>query len=400
MAPLILIAALLAGAAPQFHVDTIDGASAAGKLVALDGQQVVLEAAGTRRTFKLSEVRFIGPVEASDARSARKSSPALPAVVVETLDGTWLSAASFEATKGSARLKLAGGESIDVPTKFIHRVEFHAEGKKPAWPELPKDAAGDLIVVANKDAADLVEGVIGDVTAETVKFSVDADVVPVKRARVLGLIYFHSQADMMPEASVIVESRTGSKIGAEKVALVDGRLDITTTFGGTVSWPLEAVRSIDFSPGRMIFLSDLQPEVADWTPLLDFGKQSEAISQFYKPRFDRSLDGGSLSIGGKAYAKGVAMAARTVLEYKVAGRGRQFCATAGIDDSVHGVGSVRLRIEGDGKNLYSGKITGHGPPVNLNVDVSGVKRLRIIADFGGRADIGDYLDLGDARIVK
>ena len=45
------------------------------------------------------------------------------------------------------------------------------------------------------------------------------------------------------------------------------------------------------------------------------------------------------------------MAARTVLEYKIAGRGKQFRATAGIDDSVHGAGNVKLTIEGDGKVL-------------------------------------------------
>jgi hypothetical protein len=138
----------------------------------------------------------------------------------------------------------------------------------------------------------------------------------------------------------------------------------------------------------------------DWTPLFDFGKQTEALSQFYKPHFDRGLDGGSLSIGGKPYRKGVAMAARTILEYRIGGRGREFRATAGIDDSVHGAGSVQLTIEGDGKTLYTGKITGREPAADLNFDVSGVKRLRIVADFGGGTDVGDYLDLGDARIVK
>lgn len=399
MAPLILIAALLAADAPQFHVDTINGASATGKLLELNSQQAVIESAGTPHTFKLSEVRLIGPVESPGSRPARVAPAAISAVVVETLDGARIAATAFEATKGVAKLTLAGGESIDVPTKFIHRVDFHLEGKAAAWPDLPKDAAGDLIVVQKKDAADLVEGVIGDVSAETVKFSVDQDVVPVKRARVLGLIYFHSQADTMPETQAIVENRSGSKIAAEKVELADGQLQVTTTFGGTLTWPLDAVRSIDFSPGRMLYLSDMQPDSSDWTPLLDFGKQNDAISQFYKPRFDRSLDGGSLSIGGQTYAKGVAMAARTVLEYKVAGRGREFRAMAGIDDSVHGVGSVRLTIDGDGKNLYSGKITGQHPPVSLNVDISDVKRIRIVADFGGGADIGDYLDLGDARII-
>jgi hypothetical protein len=151
----------------------------------------------------------------------------------------------------------------------------------------------------------------------------------------------------------------------------------------------------------MVYLSDLSPDSSDWTPFFDFGGRTDAVAQFYKPRFDRGLDGGTLSIdNGKTFRKGVAMAARTVLEYKIAGRGKQFRAVAGIDDSVHGGGNVKLTITGDGKTLYTGKITGRDKPVELNFDVSEVKRLRIVADFGGGADVGDYLDLGDARIVK
>ena len=64
-------------------------------------------------------------------------------------------------------------------------------------------------------------------------------------------------------------------------------LPITTTFGATLHWPLESVAAIDFSPSRMVYLSDLSPESVEWTPFLDFGKQTETLSQFYKPHFDQ-----------------------------------------------------------------------------------------------------------------
>ncbi len=303
-------------------------------------------------------------------------------------------------TKGVARLKLASGEPLDVPTKFIHRVEFTLGGKPAVWPELPKDAAGDLIVVQKKEAVDLVEGVVGDVSADTVQFSLEGDIVPVKRAKVVGLVYFHStQTDSPPETKAIVKNLAGWKLNAKDVSLADGKVAITTTFGATLHWPLETVAAIDFSPSRMVYLSDLSPESVEWTPFLDFGKRTETLSQFYKPHFDSSLDGGPISIGTTKFRKGVAMAARTILEYKIAGRGKQFRAVAGIDDSVHGAGNVKLTIEGDGKVLYTGKVISHDK-ANVSFDVSGVKRLRIVADFGGGPDVGNFLDLGDARIVK
>jgi hypothetical protein len=411
MGLLILIAALLATNAPQFQVDTVDGRSVVGNLVQLDGQQVVVKTADADHAFKLPEVRYIGPVATPAAEPAvnptaiapapKPAEIAKPTIVLETLDGAHLFGIGYEVTKGMARLKLANAESIEVPTKYIHRVEFSLGIKPAVWPELPKDAAGDLLVLQKKDAIDLVEGVVGDVTPDVVQFALDGDVVPVKRTKVVGLIYFHSpQTGSPPQAMAIVENTAGWKLNAKDVALVDGKLAISTTFGAMLNWPLESIRTIDYSPSRMVYLSDLPLESSAWIPFLDFGKQAETLSQFYKPRFDRALDGGSLSIGGKTYRKGVAMAARTVLEYKIAGRGRQFRATAGIDDSVHGAGSVQLTIEGDGKTLYTGKITGREPAADLNFDVSGVKRLRIVADFGGGTDVGDYLDLGDARIVK
>jgi hypothetical protein len=415
MGPLILIAALLAVEAPQFQVDSIDGTTVAGTLVRLDAQQVVVHDSSGDHALKLSEVRFVGAVEnqatnssagsvlsdKSTANASKSKPPEPPTVVVETVDGGRLFGFGYEVTKGTARLKLVGGDSIAVPTKSIHRVEFISASKPVVWPELPKDAAGDLIILQKKDAVDLAEGIVGDITADTVRFSLEGDVIPVKRTRVVGLVYFHSgQAASPSHALAIVENKAGWKVNATQVDLAAGHLSVVTTFGVTLDWPLEAVRSIDFSPSRMVYVSDLPLNSAEWTPLLDFGKQIDAISQFYKPRFDRALDGGKLSIDSKTYRKGVAIAARTVLEYKIAGLGRQFRATAGIDDSVHATGGVQLTIEGDGKNLYSGKISGRGAPVDLNLDVSGVKLLRIVADFGGGADVGDYLDLGDARIVK
>ena len=101
MGLLILIAALLAVDAPQFQVDTVDGQSAVGALVQLNGQEVVVKTAGGDRTFKLSEVRFVGPPLAAETAAGKTASAAgqpsksgeTPAVVLETLDGARLSGA-------------------------------------------------------------------------------------------------------------------------------------------------------------------------------------------------------------------------------------------------------------------------------------------------------------------
>ena len=95
-----------------------------------------------------------------------------------------------------------------------------------------------------------------------------------------------------------------------------------------------------------------------------------------------------------------ASAAAPRLVYRLAGDFRQFQALAGIDDRVRPAGNVRLVVSGDGKELFGQTITGSDDPLAVAVDITGVKRLRILVDFGEQVDIADCLDLCDARITK
>ena len=45
-------------------------------------------------------------------------------------------------------------------------------------------------------------------------------------------------------------------------------------------------------------------------------------------------------------------------------------------------------------------MTGNDAPLPIEVDIAGVKRLKIVVDYGQNLDTGDWLNLCDARIVK
>ena len=62
---------------------------------------------------------------------------------------------------------------------------------------------------------------------------------------------------------------------------------------------------------------------------------------------------------------------------------------------------VQLVISGDGKILFDGEIKGREPPRPLDLDVVGVRDLEILVDFGSDvSDIGDHLDLVDAKLIR
>ncbi len=73
---------------------------------------------------------------------------------------------------------------------------------------------------------------------------------------------------------------------------------------------------------------------------------------------------------------------------------------AGIDSRLRGCGHVLLVIRGDDRDLLRQTISGQQPPVPLDVNIEGVRRLEILVDFGETLDVADHLNLCNARIIK
>jgi hypothetical protein len=163
---------------------------------------------------------------------------------------------------------------------------------------------------------------------------------------------------------------------------------------------LEGIERIDFSQGKIVFLSDLEPERVEWTPYFGTGKRLESLVSFFAPRQDRSLLAGPMLLDGKSMQKGLAMHSRSLITYRLPDRFSRFQALAGIDDRVRPRGNVRLVIRGDDKVLFDEIVDGTQNAKPVDIDLGHARRLTILVDFGDETDIADHLDLGDARIVK
>jgi hypothetical protein len=182
---------------------------------------------------------------------------------------------------------------------------------------------------------------------------------------------------------------------------LDGdQLTWTTPLGLQRTRPLASIAKIDYSEGKVLYLSDLKPESSEWTPYL--GKRSDLPSRatYFGPRSDQGLRSGPMEVEGKVYAKGLALHSRTTLVYRLPGRFHRFKALAGIDDHVRPQGNVRLIIRGDDQMLKEITIAGNQASEAIDLDLNGVRRLTILVDFGEDADVADHLDLCEARILK
>ena len=122
------------------------------------------------------------------------------------------------------------------------------------------------------------------------------------------------------------------------------------------------------------------------------------------PQARKSVEGRTLSIGGKKYGRGVGTHAESFASYKLGGQGVSFEAEVGIDDEVAVSGakdaSVRFSIVADGKTVAStGVLKAGAAPVRLAASLAGVKTLELAVDTAGDGDKFDHADWADARFT-
>ncbi|MCX5660069.1 MAG: NPCBM/NEW2 domain-containing protein, partial [Planctomycetota bacterium] len=115
-----------------------------------------------------------------------------------------------------------------------------------------------------------------------------------------------------------------------------------------------------------------------------------------RPRLARNTVGAPLRIGQTNFANGIGAFANSLVEYPVNGQFKRFRAKAGVDAATDGRGSVVFEVWADGKKRWSSPLTtGLDAPREVDVDLAGVDRLRLIVTDGGdgnRYDAADWCD--------
>ena len=382
----VLAPSLFPGSA-AVEVATLKGDRHAGELLELTAATVVIKQGADSLKVPLAdllEVRFPAgqPPEPADG-------PRLALV-----DGSQLPLKEFSVANDEARCETAFG-TFRVPISRVAHVRFGTSAGKldEAWDALlARESKNDLLVVKKEDVLDFLAGATGDV-GEKITFLLDGDEVPVAREKVYGII-LHRRVPNLNKPLCELHLAGGGVIKASRCALEGSELKLRLVAGADLALPLPSVSSIDFSSGKVVYLSQLEPRDVKYVPFFDI---------VYEYRRDKSLDGTPLALAGKTYPRGLALHSRTTLRYRIAGEYTKFQAIAGIDDEVRRNGdySVRLVITGDNKPLFDAEVKTRDAPRPLDLDVTGVRDLEILVDFGSdMLDICDHLDLADAKLVK
>jgi len=395
----VLLASIAATSPRNVEVKLLDGTARQGTLVGITAQQLTLEHQQQSTVIPIANVATVR-TQASEAPPDRRG----PATI-SLVDGSRLAAESYEVQGGQATVKMAGGQQVHVSSRLIAAVRFTdaaagSEGLEDTWSQIAATkSAADLLVVRKKKSLDYLEGVVGNVGPERVEFKHDKDALNVNRTKIEGIIYYRAASDDLTPAICQVEV-AGSQVPASELALSEGKLTVKTPAGVELTFGLEEVVALDFSSGKIQYLSDLEPESVTFAPYLSLAQPLDSLTKFYRPRRDRGFEHEGLQLEGKKYTKGVCLSSRTSVVYRLGGKFREFRSVVGIEDTVRTAGNVHLEIVGDGRVLWQDDIHGRDAAKQIVVDLSGVKRLEIRVGYGKDLDLADQVALCDARMIK
>jgi len=406
----LYLAATLSLASVTVEVTSIDGDSYQGKLIGVSSESFTISTPDGDRMVPLSDLLSVIPVESPQPFAETK-------IRLDLVDGSILHAQDFTVSKGKANV----GGKLEIATRSIRTVRFRSHENnsdiKRQWDEInSEDIVGDTLVIRkeikvaspnDEDRTDVMyslnslDGVLHDVTDETVEFEFGGKRIPVPRRKIEGIIYYHPPGRELPSPICRVADADGSAWFVRSMGLEEDGLQIVCVSGVRTVIKLSNVAKFDFSAGNTIYLSDLEPRLVEVKPPLDFGAISSSKKILYEPRMDQLFDGRKLKIVGseKACEKGISLHSHSTLVFDLPEGAKRFFAKAGIDEAGGHAGRVELSISADRKSLFKGPVTAN-ESVNLDYDVSGYRRLTIVVAAGEKPDHADFLDLCNARITK
>lgn len=394
----LLISALLSATPLDVEATLLDQRTVAGELLSISADTLTVKTESEEVALPLAKLQNVTP------RLSPKGPAAQANLWLDLIDGSRLAISQFSVKSGKASATLANGQPFELPVAQLSRVQLLAQDEAivKLWRDVTTaKLTGDAVVVRKGDKLDYLEGAVGDVSDASIAFTLDGDTINVNRQRVKveGIVFYRpTTAKTQPICRVHLVD--GAAWSAKSLALEGVNLTLTTVGGLEQTVPLADVSLFDFSLGKIVFLSDLQPLKADWQPYLATANLSAAAKQMFGLRRDQNFAGKPLMLGETTFRKGLAVHSRGEVAYRLPGEFSRFVATVGIDPAHRSRGNVRLEIRGDDRVLFDAPIAGGDASQQLDLDVAGVGRLTILVDYGEGLDIGDQLLLGQARLIR
>jgi hypothetical protein len=391
-----LLVLLLAIPARAAELKTLKGETVKGDVVSITAKELVLDTGGGKKVTtavdQILTLTFIDPVPplGNDVKF----------ILVELTDGSQLKCAKLDMKGKDANLILLDGQKVGVPIANINYVVNEAHD--PAHVKALKDkvqarkSARDILAMKRGEVINAIEGTLGDVDDKgqiefLPKDGAEKSSIPISRP---VAIYFRRGAMAAPPVLCRLHDTSKNLIFVSELKREADGYTVVTSAGATIKYANALVARLDFSGGKLVYLSTMATLSVKET-------STEGNVQHY--RKDENLEGGKIRLAGIEYTHGLSLHSTTELEYELDGEFRELKGVIGIDDDIGGVDEPAiLKIFGDNVELISWAVSrkDKNRARTLNVNVKDVKRLRILVTSDDILDLGKHVTLADIRVSK
>jgi len=391
-----------AASAVDARITLQDGTERAGSLEAVADQEIRLGTDDGPQTLPLSEVQKISFGEA-DA----KARPPVDAVEIKLADGSLLHASTLTASVQKTSIASPALGEASLQTSLVQSVRLATidERVSAAWDELSaRKTQNDLLVIRKGDALDFAAGLVGEINEKSVSLLLNQREIAVPRERVFGVVY--AKRDV-PAGDVLCRLTTDAadSLNVSGLSVTNEGLQVRLIGGVTLTIAPSHARVAEFGLGRSRYLADFDVDVRyEQVGLLRLPFSSNP-PMAQRMLVNRTQDGLRLVLSRSVYDRFLLFHSGTTARYRLNREYKRLQGIVGIDDSPPGCREhdthVNLVIVGDGRTLLETDVRRGDDPLELDLDVEGVRDLEIrVESPGNTSGFCEHLGFAEARVQK
>ena len=234
-------------------VELRDGTSLEAQLRNIDDDSAVFSIDGDDRTISndsIDRIRF----------SELEAKPSDIAKSVVLVDGSKLFCQAIKVGKRELTAKCECDVELKISTRLVDHVCFSVGDDEFADKWNKTTAAkreSDALIVSRDQKLQMIDGVIGDISAESVSFTVGDRTADVQLSRLVGLLFYRRVTDEFAPAAFVLQLIDGSRIEVRSLAVEDNKFLVNTIAGARISVLPDVISSMDFGVNREMWLTEL-----------------------------------------------------------------------------------------------------------------------------------------------
>jgi len=325
--------------------------------------------------------------------AGRQSTPQ-PPILVQLVNGSQIRGERIRLEEETVEVKTLFGPQR-MPLKMLRGVAWKLTPTVQQLLNQP-ETASDSAVVQTDEGERTIQGMIEGITGDQLSILFQNQSRKISVARLNAIVMADLGWNLAEERTARVTLTDGSICLGSLQGVEANQLQLLVGSELSLSFPWNQVLEISFRSDRLVYLSDLEP----------VSVQQQTLFVIQRPwQRDRSIMGNPLVLRNQQqelieFSKGLGTQAFTRLDFANTQDYRRFLATVGIAAETNGKGDCLLVIQGDGVELWSSRVRGTDPPLEIDVDITGNRIISLIVHPGEEYDLADHANWCNPRFIK